>query len=206
MSNVEWAAGSVVVPAAELANLKRSFRKRYNILIDNAYDEAKRFRAANPTSSVPKWHMAIDLETAKIQRGNIARHIALAVAESMEKPKAIKWENFDEAHFGKIGVGATEFPLLSSTGEKIGAVRFQSRKMSWEIYQGNHAVDTFNDSVDSAFLYNTLNLLKWVKGTGGGESYYSELGGKIVISRKFGVIKKKYQHNYPTRYTLPEKS
>lgn len=203
MSNVEWLAGSVVIPAAEVAQLKRSFRKRYNALITQAYDEAKRFRAANVTTSLAKWHLAIERATMDADPQDTAKHLALAVARSMEKPLAIKWENFDEYGLGKMGVGATEMPLFSQGGEHLGTLRFQSRRVSWEIFEGNHAVDKFRDGDDSKFLYEVLNSITWVKGTGGGESHYSQSQGAIAVSRQFGSLKRRYEHNYPTRHTLP---
>lgn len=203
MSNVEWLAGSVVIPASEVAQLKRAFRKRHNDRITKAYDEAKRFRAANVTTSMAKWHLAIERATIDADPRDTGKHLALSVARSMEKPLAIKWENFEENGLGKMGVGATEMPLFSQGGERLGTLHFQSRRLTWEIFEGNYSVDRFKDGNDAAFLYDTLSAIPWVKGTGGGESHYSELSGEITVSRQFGSLKRRYEHNYPAIHTLP---
>lgn len=191
MSNFEWLSGEVYLPAPALADVKRAFRSRHNEIIMDAYDKLKRFRVKNLTSSAVKWSGAITA-TLLPDRLTPSTRIAMAVAQGLERPRAAKWEDFEEQNWGKAGVGCTVFPLFDSDGHQAGEVTFKGRTMRWEITEGNHAVDNFMDSPDSSFLYEVLDSITWARGSGGGETYGSESEETPKIAQVFGPTGKRY--------------
>lgn len=182
------------LPAAELATVKREFRNRHNTLIEQAYDSLKRFRLTNLTSSRAKWSAAIetadDLHSPAMTP---ALRIAMRVARSLERPRAVKWDDFNLPDSSKAAVTETVFPLRDEYGDVIGEVVFTKRIMTWSIFEKNHAVDTFLDSPDSSFLYSILQKLAWTRGSGGGETYYSERSGTVEVTHRFGPAGRRYR-------------
>ena len=98
MSNFEWASGEVYLPAAELATVKRELRNYHNNLMERAYDALKRFRSANLTSSRTRWDVAIE-RASDISRPSMtpALRIAMVVAKSLDRPRAVKWDDFADS-------------------------------------------------------------------------------------------------------------
>lgn len=197
MSNYEWTKGRVNLPAACLATVKREFRRRHNDGIEKAYDTLKRFRLNNLTSSRPKWSAAIeafDNQHTSGRPGTKPRpdvKIAMQVARSLERPRAVKWEDFTLPGCSKATVTEDTFPLRSEVGDVIGEVVFDGRIMTWSVFEGNHAVDTFRDSPDYDFLCKVLEGIVWTRGSGGGVTYCSEHQDPTVEQR-FGPAGRRY--------------
>ncbi len=194
MSNFEWASGEVYLPAAELATVKRELRNYHNNLMERAYDALKRFRSANLTSSRTRWDVAIE-RASDISRPSMtpALRIAMVVAKSLDRPRAVKWDDFILPSYSKAAVTETTFPLFSNKGDIVGKVEFHGRTMKWQIFKGNHAVDTFADSAHSAFLYTCLQKVMWTRGSGGGETYWNESSDVTQVVKRWGSTGRHYK-------------
>lgn len=195
MSNYEWATGHITLPAADLATIKREFRNRHNSLIEKAYDELKRFRSANLTSSKSRWQAAIETTDDPTSRKmTIPLRIAMRVARSLERPRAVKWTDFNLELYSRAPVTEKLFPLFDARGNHAGNVLFVGRRMTWTIFEENYAVDIFADSPDAKFLYETiLKGIFWNRGSGGGETYHSEKFEDPIVSYRFGSLGKNYE-------------
>lgn len=190
MGNIEVLEGRVRLPAAELATVKRQYRNRQNALIESAYDALKRFRNKNLTSSVARWTAAIET-TDNTASAPPALHIAMKVARSLERPRAVKWEDFSLKYYTKASVTEDTFPLLDEAGDVIGEVTFSGRFMEWKVFEGKHAVADFDDTADAVFLYNTIAQVTWTRGSGGGETVATTVAGAEVRAR-FGPAGPRY--------------
>lgn len=192
MGNVDYLEGRVKLPAAQLATVKRTYRNRQNALVEKAYDELKRFRTKNLTSSVPRWQAAIALADDPQSKGfTQALHIAMKVARSLERPRAVKWEDFTLKYYSRASVQETTFPLLNGEGDPVGEVVFTERVMAWRLFPTKHAVSDFDDTADAAFLYATLSATAWTRGSGGGETYHCE-GASPEVRQRFGPAGVRY--------------
>lgn len=191
MSNMEVMEGKVRLPAAELATIKRSYRSRQNALIEKAYDELKRFRNKNLTSSVSRWTAAIETtDNPASPTMTPALHIAMKVARSLDRPRAVKWEDFALEYYTKASVTQNTFPLLDEVGDVVGEVTFTGRFMEWRVFEGKHAVADFDDTLDATFLYNTISQVSWTRGSGGGETIRSSAG--VQVRQRFGPSGARY--------------
>lgn len=193
MNNMEVLEGRVRLPASELATVRRVYRNRQNALIDKAYDELKKFRNKNLTSSIPRWTAAIEVtDNTASPSMTPALHIAMKVARALERPRAVKWEDFNLEFYSKAAVTDNIFPLLDELGEVIGTLTFVGRAMEWKIFPGRHAVEDFYETADAAFLYNTLSTVAWTRGSGGGETIWDKNLQTAVVANRFGPAGPRY--------------
>lgn len=198
MSNLEWLRGEVVLPAPPTASVRRAFRTRHNHLVTVAYELLKGIRQENITSSESKWAAALaQVETHEELTPSL--RVALHVARSLERPRACKWEDFEDLHWGLAGVGATSFPLFSIEGNLAGQALFKGRTLTWQLFPARHAVADFLEGPDGLWLDDLLEGLPWVRGTGGG---LTRGGGRAMPSllKTFGP---QGRHSRPWEELLP---
>lgn len=196
MANMEWLQGDIWLPANEVARVRRVVRKRHNHLIDKAYDALKRFRHQNPTASRSKWAAAISkVDNPRNPNLTIPLRIAMKIARSLEKPRAVKWDDFNSTlNYDKATVNHDVFPLFANNGDRIGVITFTGRKMSWTIFPGNHAVDIFYDSFDYKFMQKLCSSIYWARGSGGGDTIYSERDPETPqVDNRYGSTGKRYK-------------
>lgn len=208
MSTYEWERGTLKLPSGVAPKMRKALAEAQNKYFDEVMAEAKKFWAANKTTSKKKLMAALDAEYHKYSgpRGfgqspqmSKAKSEALSIFQSMawphgndgNKPRAPKVEDVAAAVGPKASSRSTQFRAGWD-----GYITFNGNNVTWEVMENNHAVDHARESVVGQAFFKSIDKVQWTRGTGGeivgNDEYNREAdyagGGANYVTDGFGPL------------------
>ena len=213
MSCNNWEHGSITLPAAAAAPLKKLLREAANKDATAALAEAKAWHAAHRTRSratyehalyEKSWSAAASQNTPRYGRANTvpngtvlsgrAESVLRAMLTMSTNPVTPTRAHADRAGFRIATNRDTRFLVMSREGHLAATISFEGRVVTWSVTENNRAVETADASPLAAVFFGALNKVTWTRGTGGvlvGNDEYNQDtrevgGGRNYITRTFG--------------------
>lgn len=108
-----------------------------------------------------------------------------------------KWKKPTEVHYRAYGLLVTTNRTASWQAGDSGEVALDGRTVTWEVPEGNRAVDHARESTVGRAFFGFLNRVEWTRGTGsagfvGNDEYNREAdyagGGGNYVTDRFGPL------------------
>jgi len=199
MSCYEWEAGTIQLPKAQFAKIRKQFINDYNDIVQREMNAANNLREKLFVKYKGKrginWFDAI--YTPSETYGISYQTVCKMVPDEKKKPIKLTKKVMEFANSK-----TTRFPL----GDE-GCLTFnlEDKTVSYSVPENNHAVEHARGSQTGKLFFRTLNNIKWTRGSGGclygndeyntHESYGSGGGGNYV-TQTFGNQKEKARWKY----------
>lgn len=195
MSCYEWQYGTITLPSAEGAGLKKVLRDYVNTLHDEVRTEAIRLHkeVAKSTRSTTLYRQRLrahDEQRWASERNRSTGWYATPVRdEHKDLVAAMARQVLDQmlsggwgqpeptphqptvADVDKVVAKATNrtvsFPIIGKDGYSEGNITFDGRTVIWNVPENNHAVDDANESEIGTKFWLAIERVKWTRGTGG---------------------------------------
>jgi len=172
------------------------YRERFNAFENSFLSGRDRIIGSN------SW--GIQRATTAQLEDTIAKATALRVIESMldtarrDADKGIHQPTVAEIsiHAPKVTNRTATFPVITRYGSEEGTITFKSNVVTWNVPEGNHAVEDAHEAPLGQVFFDALSKIKWTRTSGGygtGNNEYnrdnSEYGGGgNYISFAYGPI------------------
>lgn len=188
MSHYDSEHGTLKLPSAETARLKKAVRDAYNGQRDAAKRLAKEFwqGPAKRTKDRGKYDAAVDAYIGGLHDRHTPRHWSLSV-----KPPPC---DLDDLHYLLSSVAhaphqVTEDDVSAVFGEKAtnrtnrfkvgddAVIAFDGNTVTWDVAYNNHAREHAHEHPTARAFFGALNRVQWTRGTGGefyGTDEYTE--------------------------------
>lgn len=193
MSCYGWEHGTIELPSAEVAGIKRALRTASNELRDDVKAKAESIHREvmdkRSTRSVKLYRKALremqygdsgphrrrlsDRDLTVRSTAIEAIHLVLDVDDKVRKPTDADIERI----LPKATNRTTVFPVISPTGYSEASISIEGRTLTWDVPENNHSTDNAKRSVLHGVLFGALNDIKWTRGSGGtiwGNCEYNE--------------------------------
>lgn len=197
MSCYEWESGTLALPTAEVAPMRKALNaahtnqmRRVEMLLEKVWTDVKKMPADKRCTQVSSWrypnaHNLADEETW----GDLT---SLFYASKGRKPTAEHW---------KKALSAPSTNRTSSWACGEATVGLAGRNLTWSVPDNNHAVEHAHDEWLGRALFDQLGRVEWTRGSGGvfvGNNEYNQDdacpgGGGNYITYAFGPAGKKEQ-------------
>lgn len=211
MSCYEWERGTIKLPSAAVAPLKKLLREAHNNRFDQVLALAKQCHKDAKTTSVKKYRLhlykwgyvrAYNNQFEMSDASGMWRSISEAHREAREVAKMCLWPP-DAAKVRMPtakDVAQLIGPKLTNKDSVIRAsddasMTFNGNAVTWEVYENNHAVDRAHEHPIVKLFFNYLEKqVVWTRGSGGviiGNNEYnrdsdSVGGGGNYVVTEFG--------------------
>ena len=158
MSCYGWERGTLDLPGASVAPLKKALREAVNAEHDKIYTEARewvrkhgaRYRrqlAKDPHAS--PWHL---------DGANAPSEPAIWAIQAAKG----KMPSHDQVTPKRVTSRTTVFMV----SEEV-AISFDGRAVTWDVAENNHAVDHAHELPIAVAFFTALNRVNWTRGSGG---------------------------------------
>lgn len=209
MSRYEWEHGTIILPSAAVAPLKKSLRDTGNKLHNAVLAECRAWWAKNKTQSLDRYRQRLEESSYNVvqawqggQRLRVPREqVALKYEESLRALQKIQFDSqFDGkplrqvqvADLNRIAPRYTNRDTVFHCGEAD--IVFNDRNVIWTVSENNHAVDRAREHLLAKKFFQELKKVKWTRGSGGvivGNDEYNEEsldigGGGNYITATYG--------------------
>jgi hypothetical protein len=181
MSKYEWERGTIKLPSGVAPKMRRALVAAQQQYFDDVYAEAKKFWAANKTTSNKKLYEAVWAERDRCERRSRwgvtlsssmskAKKQALQIFGDMSqmhrwkpdaKPHAPKKEDVAQMVGERANSRATRFVTEDAT------ITFNGNNVTWSVEENNHAIDRARDSILGKVFFKELDKVQWTRGSGG---------------------------------------
>lgn len=182
MSHYDWEQGTIILPAAAVAQVKEKVRKAQNQLAASVYTEVKRFwvEDAKRTRSTRGYMTAYDAYIQRNQRWprlpEEAQNIAYQVLEDLSQaPRQATWADLERCDLSRANNRDNRFLLGETT------IYFAGREVSWHVSENNNACERAHQHPVAKAFFSALNQVNWTRGSGGvilGNDEYNRDAGK----------------------------
>src|SRR5699024_4788702 len=217
-----WEHGTIELPSAEVAGIKRILRTA-----SNEHREAVKERAESihrevmdkrSTRSVDRYRETL----REIQYGDSGPYrrqlsdrdltvrataisvisLVLDVDGKVRKPTDADIERV----LPKATNRTTVFPVISPTGYPEASISIEGRTLTWDVPENNHSTDRAERSLLHGVLFGALDRIKWTRGSGGtiwGNNEYNESGNSpygrgpdyVVLEYRYLSVKERAERN-----------
>lgn len=196
MSCYGWEHGTITLPSAEVAGLKKILRDYVKTLHDEvraeairlhkevakstrsarlyrerltAYDE-QRWEAERRRST--GWHStSLRTDEHKALVSAMARSVLHGMLNGQWGQPAPTPHQPTVADVNSVIAKATNrtvhFPIIGPDGYDEGSITFDGRQVIWDVPENNHSVDRAHESEIARKFFQALDKVKWTRGTGG---------------------------------------
>lgn len=211
MSCYEWEEGTLILPTAEVAPLKKVLREYTNQLHADVLDEAKKMHRSVKTTSLKKYCETLNLwvrgvhesGAARSGQGPAANRLARWALEGVVQSQAREGKGPRTptvADVERVAPRATNrttnFTVCDQHGFNAATITFEGRKVTWHVDENNHAVETAHEAPLGALFLAHLDKIRWTAKTGGtftGNNEYNREdrdagGGSNYITLDFGPL------------------
>lgn len=190
-----WEHGTIELPSAEVAGIKRALRTASNELREAVKERAESIHREvmdkRSTRSVDRYRETLreiqygdsgpyrrqlsdrDL-TVQATAGSVI-HLVLDVDGKVRKPTDADIERV----LPKATNRTTVFPVISPMGHSEASISIEGRTLTWDVPENNHSTDEAERSVLYGVLFGALDRIEWTRGSGGtiwGNNEYNESG------------------------------
>lgn len=195
-SRYDWEEGTLILPAAAVAPMKKALRDEANAFHAETLAAAKRLAKEAGTTSPAKFNEWLAArEAARYRSDSRAGHNPYdtaatlrakqveAVAEGFlaDRLKAKSWKNIEAPKRVTVPTAAelegygvkkytnkdTEFAVLDSDGYPAATISFKDRAVNWRVEENNRAVESAHAAPMARVFFGQLGKVKWTRGTGG---------------------------------------
>jgi hypothetical protein len=216
-SKYEWEEGTITLPSAAVAPMKKALRDHANKFQTDTLAAAKDMVKKSGTKNskeFKKWLNARQFDRSRYDhRGNaIGVSQAEQAAENflMSRLGGLPWDETVStprvtvptvAELEKYGIKKmtnkdSTFTVFSESGYECAEISFNDRKVTWEVWDNNHAVDEARKAPLAKTFFGQLSQVKWTRGTGGvivGNDEYNQDdrefgGGANYTTGHFGPV------------------
>jgi hypothetical protein len=216
MSHNDWEQGTIVLPSAAAAVLKKTLREKQNAFHNDVRTTAIKFHKHIGTTSRTKYKAALawnsPLKQSKVGESGYQQMVRRAAIQVLERMlferKALPPVQPTVAHVSRVAPKATtstkSYTAIGKDGFEACVFTLDGRTLSYEVFEGNHAVDDAHDSWMYNIVFSFLRKVQWTRGTGGyikGNNEYNEdefghQAGSYLVST-FGPVGMEEQvHKY----------
>lgn len=224
MGHWEVEHGEVLLPAAAVADVKKSLRDTHNAHVDKVYDHAKRFWKHHGTQSRDKYRDAVDAYTQSLEpsrstwgwkagtaeQGEALSKSVREVLRDVERNtrggnlRGVTWDDMDQAGLGKKTNRDTRF---STFNDGLAGIEIDGRTVKWHTDEDRRAVERFHTDPMGRSLRRALNDVTWTRGTGGvsrtddenAAESRQQYGGSVGVASWWGprgAETYKYEHGF----------
>lgn len=190
MSCYGWESGTILLPSAAVAPLKKAVREHMNKLHTDVYAEAKRLHKAAATSS-PKKMLAF-LQTVRDKQNAAAQSryssytpytvtvtsLAVSLLENKcggryyGQPTVTRVASPTVADLNAMGLKKFTnkddfFPVIDNDGFSEASISFEDRSVTWDVPENNRSCERANATTTAQVFFKAMNAVKWTRGTGG---------------------------------------
>lgn len=190
MSCYEWESGTLALPTAEVAAMRKALNaahtkhmKGVKTLLDQLWPELKKLPANKRRHLDPYSPKFRHLNITADDETRWDLH-SLFYASDGRKPTAEHWKK------------ALAYPSTNRTSSwRCGeaSISLEGRHLTWDVPENNHAVDHAHESWLGKALFTQLGRVKWTRGSGGyfvGNNEYNDDrdvgGGANYLTYSFG--------------------
>lgn len=212
MSCYGWEHGTIELPSAEVAGLKRALRTASNELREAVKERAESIHREvmdkRSTRSVKFYRETL----REMQYGDSGPHrrqlsdrdltvrataisaisLVLDVDGKVRKPTDADIERV----LPKATNRTTVFPVISPRGYPEASISIEGRTLTWDVPENNHSTDDAERSVLHGVLFGALDRIEWTRGSGGtiwGNDEYNE-SDHSPYGRGPDYVVRKYRH------------
>jgi len=199
MSVYEWEAGTIQLPKAQFAKIRKQFIADYNDIREREMNAAnaireqalKQFKGKHITN----WLYA--MQDFAERNGVSYDTLYMMVPDEKKKPKKLTKKAMKLANSKTMC-----FPLGDG-----GAVIFdaEDKTVSYSVPENNHACEHARESHVGKLFFRTMARIEWTRGSGGclygNDEYhrdagYGNDGGGNYVTQTFGKTDKKARYKY----------
>lgn len=193
MSRNEWQRGTLTLPTAEVARLKKIVRDyaddfhadvkaevaRLHAEVGQGTRSAKVYRQRLRATQEADWRSRDRFSGwgARADEKTAARAAAFSVLDHMvyqaERPApytvAIHKPTLADVNAAAPAVTnkTTTFRVPDDQGYSVATITFEGRTVTWDVSENNHAVDTARGTTLANLFFTALGKITWTRGTGG---------------------------------------
>ena len=210
MSCYEWERGTIKIPSARYADLKKKVRETHNKTITARYERLLKIHAIVKVAL--KGKRGLDLATLLRDWDSASSYYDLKVPYNYPTSDDTNWSDSEKlVKVNKLVLPLKkDFPLANSSTKEFDAddaymvFDDKTRTVYWSVSENNRARDRAHDHPVAKALFGTLNKITWTRGSGGkivGNDEYNrdtdyEGGGGNYVTYSFGPPEKpKKCHN-----------
>lgn len=191
MSIYEWESGTLALPTAEVAPMRKALNtahdkqmKRVKTLLDRLWPELKKLPADKRRHLDPYSWERLNQHVTASEETWWDLH-SLFYASGGRKPTAEHWKK-------ALAYPSTNRTKSWSCGEA--SISLEGRHLTWDVPENNHARDHAHNSWLGRALFAQLDRVTWTRGSGGrfiGNDEYNRDdraagGGGNYVTAKFG--------------------
>lgn len=180
MSFYCWEYGTITLPAASVAHMKKTLRDAANRHHTRVRTEAARLHHLAGTRSVPRYCEVLGFDcypewsavrtpspdeaiaTAQQLLIHLAQR-AITGKGTLHTPTVADVNRFAPRYNNR----ATHFVVMSPYGTHAATITFDGRAVTWNVDDNNHAVEEAHATYLARAFFNELEGIRWTRGTGG---------------------------------------
>lgn len=176
MSCYEWERGTITLPAAQVAPLKRMLREAVNDLHEKTRAEAVRRHKSANTRSVDEYAKRLKIDTwGGFGKQNtmldatvyaVLQHV-WSEAKNGRTPLHVPTVADVSRVVPKLTAKANAFPVIGLWGFHAASITFEGRRVTWDVDENNHAVDSAHEAPLAKDFFAALDRVNWTRATGG---------------------------------------
>lgn len=204
MSCYEWERGTIKIPSAQYADLKKKVREAHNKVQTARYERLLKIYAMVKTAIKGKRN--VNLRTLLDDWDRNSKFNGYIRPYNYPEGNDTNWSDFYklEKNNKLVLPLKKDFPLANSSTKEFdadeGYIVFndKAKTVHWDVGENNHARDRAHDHPVGKALFNALNKITWTRGSGGkiiGNDEYNrdsdyEGGGANYVTHSFGPPEK----------------
>ena len=187
MSCYNWEAGTIQLPKAQFAKIKKQFVNDYNKLLERQMEAAERLRqhvlTINKGKRNVKWWCEVSDHADKfgVSWATVGK---MTRGERNKKPNKLTKKAMDFAN--------SKTTSFSVDGEGYITFNPQEKTVTYSVDENNRAVEHARESNVGKLFFRTMNSINWTRGSGGSlygndeynrhESYGGSGGGNYTTA------------------------
>jgi len=199
MSVYEWEAGTIQLPKAQFAKIRKQFISDYNDIVEREMNAANAIREKvleqNKGKRNVNWYYVTEALTER--NGVSYRTLNKMVPDEKKKPIKLTKKVMEFANNK-----TTRFPLGD---EGVVSFNLEDKTVSYSVPENNHACEYARETHVGKLFFRTMARIEWTRGSGGclygNDEYnrddgYGNAGGGNYVTQTFGKTDKKARYKY----------
>lgn len=195
MSCYEWEHGTITLPSAAVAPLKKALREQHNQKVTAVTAQAKNWHRKHTTRSR-------DVYEKRMVSARLDCHVECILRQMLRRTKSAPvtptQADAAAARFTRATNRTTYFPVYDDQGYEAGSITFDGRNVTWSVDENNHAVEHAHDGPTGTLFFSMLERVSFTRGAGGvivGNDEYTRDdtepgGGGNYITHRYGPLGK----------------